>query len=245
MVISGWELKYREILMEFKYDMKQDIESAKALDLIVKKPYSINKLEELIVGKPVIVVGAGPSLLHALPFLKKFKHITKIVADSAVDTIVGKKINPNIVVTDLDGDESYLKKIGKTDTVFVVHAHGDNIKRLNLTKHFKNCICSTQAEPFGKVQNFGGFTDGDRAVFLASYFNAKSIIMCGMDLEGKIGKFSHTKQSEFKVKLKKLQKAKELLEWLSTKSKSELFTTSYPITGFKKISYNDIDDIIT
>ena len=245
MVISGWELKYREILREFKYDMKQDLESAEALDLIVKKPFSINRLEELIEGKPVIVIGAGPSLSQALPFLKKFKHVTKIVADSAVDAIVDEEIIPNIVVTDLDGDESSLRKIGKTDTVFVVHAHGDNIGRLNLAKYFKNCICSTQAEPFGKVQNFGGFTDGDRAVFLASYFNAKSIIMCGMDLEGKIGRFSHTKQSEFKIKLRKLQKAKELLEWLSTKSKSELFTTSYPITGFKKISYEDIDDMIT
>ena len=43
----------------------------------------------------------------------------------------------------------------------------------------------------------------------------------------------------------KLNKGKLLLEWLSTITKSELFTTSKPINGFKKISYKDVDIIIT
>ena len=61
----------------------------------------------------------------------------------------------------------------------------------------------------------------------------------------KIGKFSNTKPSERTIKLKKLRKGKSLLEWLSTKTKSELFTTSQPISGFKKISYSNLDIIIT
>jgi len=43
----------------------------------------------------------------------------------------------------------------------------------------------------------------------------------------------------------KLKRGKSLLEWLSTITKSELFTTSKPIKGFKKISYNELDIIIT
>jgi hypothetical protein len=43
----------------------------------------------------------------------------------------------------------------------------------------------------------------------------------------------------------KLNKGRSLLEWLSTITKSELFTTSKQIKGFKKISYKNVDIIIT
>jgi len=45
--------------------------------------------------------------------------------------------------------------------------------------------------------------------------------------------------------LKKLRKAKSLLQWLAKKPRSELFTTSNPIDGFKKIDYQELDIIIT
>ena len=235
MVISGWELKYRGILREFKYDMNLDVESAKMLDSIVKKSYSINKLEELIVGKPVIVVGAGPSLLHALPFLKKFKHTTKIVADSAIEAIVKEKINPEIIVTDLDGDEYSLKKMGKTETVFVVHAHGDNIEEIEkLVPKFKKVLGTTQVMPVTNVYNFGGFTDGDRAVFLAEEFGAKEIILVGMTFGNTVGNYSKSTQ-DIDIKKEKLKIAKKLLQTLAKNSRSVLYDTSKkPITGFKE-----------
>ena len=167
------------------------------------------------------------------------------MADSAVKPIVEKGIKPDIIVTDLDGDLKVLKKIGKSKTIFVVHAHGDNLNRLDLVKYFKNFLGTTQTKPFGKLFNFGGFTDGDRGVFLANYFQAKKIILFGMDFGDKIGKYSDTKPKERKIKLKKLRMGKHLLEWLSSKSKVELFTTSDPISGFKKIKYKDLDIIIT
>ncbi len=66
-----------------------------------------------------------------------------------------------------------------------------------------------------------------------------------MDFGDRIGRFSNTKKSERKIKLMKLKRGKSLLEWLSTYTKSELFTTSKPIKGFKKIPYKDLDIIIT
>ena len=99
--------------------------------------------------------------------------------------------------------------------------------------------------PFDKIKNFGGFTDGDRGVFLANHFEAKKIILFGMDFGERIGKYSKTKKSERKIKLMKLKKGESLLEWLSTFTKSELFTTSKSIEGFKKISYKELDIIIT
>ncbi|NJK78206.1 MAG: DUF115 domain-containing protein [Nanoarchaeota archaeon] len=245
MVISGWNKKYLEILKEFRFSEKQDKESAIILDSILRKNISDKKIREKIVGKTVFVIGSGPSLSQAIPILKNFKKTVKIVADTAVMPLIENGIKPDIVVTDLDGDEKSLIKVGKTDTILVVHAHGDNIAKLHLVENFKNCIGTTQTNPFKNIQNFGGFTDGDRSVFLASHFDAKKIILFGMDFGEKIGKYSQTKTVEREIKLKKLRRAKLLLEWLSDNTRSQLFTTSSQIRGFEKIPYSELDIIIT
>ena len=245
MVISGWGEKYSNILKEFKYDEKKDEKSAIILNSIIKKSNLNEKIFSLIKGKTVLVIGSGPTLSTAILKLKKYEKIVKIAADSAIKPLVDNGIIPDIIVTDLDGDENTLKEIGKTKTIFVVHAHGDNIEKLELVKNFKNCIGTSQSIPFDKIQNFGGFTDGDRGVFLANHYEAKKVILFGMDFGKQIGKYSKTKKSERKIKLMKLKKGEFLLEWLSTITKSELFTTSRSIKGFEKISYNKLDIIIT
>lgn len=244
-MISGWKTRYLSILKELKYSEKKDKESAIILDSILRKTKNVEKVEKLIQGNTVFVIGSGPSLSFAIPKLKKFKKSIKIAADSSLKPLIDNGIIPDIIVTDLDGDENTIKKISKKKSIFVVHAHGDNIEKLQMVKKIKNCIGTTQTEPFNKIQNFGGFTDGDRGVFLASHFNAKKIILFGMDFGTRIGKFSSTKKSDRKIKLKKLKIGEELLMWLSTITKSELFTTSMTIKGFKKIPYKDLDIIIT
>jgi uncharacterized Rossmann fold enzyme len=244
-MISGWKKRYLLILKELDYSQKKDKESAIILDSILKKTNTAEKILKLIEGKTVFVIGSGPSLSNAIPRLKKLKKSIKIAADSSLKPLVDNGIIPDIVVTDLDGDENTIKKIAKTKSIFVIHAHGDNIEKLELVKKIRNCIGTTQSNPFNKIQNFGGFTDGDRSVFLANYFGAKKIILFGMDFGNRIGKFSNTKKSDRKIKLKKLEIGESLLIWLSTITKSELFTTSKPIKGFKKIPYKDLDIIIT
>jgi len=244
-MISGWEKRYLLILKELGYSQKKDRESAIILDSILKKTNTTEKILKLIEGKTVFVIGSGPSLSNAIPKLKKLKKSIKIAADSSLKPLVDNGIIPDIVVTDLDGNENTIKKIAKTKSIFIIHAHGDNIEKLELVKKIRNCIGTTQSNPFNKIQNFGGFTDGDRGVFLANYFGAKKIILFGMDFGNRIGKFSNTKNSDRKMKLKKLEIGENLLIWLSTITKSELFTTSKPIKGFKKISYKDLDIIIT
>ncbi len=73
---------------------------------------------------------------------------------------------------------------------------------------------------------------------------AKNVILFGMDFGKIIGKFSKTKASDKKLKLKKLRRGKELLEWLSKKNKIRFYTTSEYIKGFKKIRFTDIEGII-
>ena len=244
MTIIGWESKYREILKDFGYSRKKDSQSCKLLDSLLPKKMETKKIRDLIENKPVFVIGAGPSLPSCISILKKYKKITKIVADGAAKAMIENDLKPDIVVTDLDGDIKSLKKAGRTNTVMVVHAHGDNSEKIHLVKNFKNCVGTTQTKPIGKVHNFGGFTDGDRCVFLASNFKAKKIILLGMDFGTKIGKYSKTRTINRSVKIAKLRHGKKLLEWLAQKSESDLYSTT-KINGFTKIKSQDIDNIIT
>ena len=244
MTIKGWESKYREILKDFGYSRKKDIQSCKLLDSLLPKKTRIAEIKDLIEKKPVFVVGAGPSLPSSISILKKHKKITKIVADGATKAIIENGLKPDIVVTDLDGDIKSLKKAGRTNTIMVVHAHGDNSEKIHFVKNFKNCIGTTQTKPLGKIHNFGGFTDGDRCVFLANHFKAKKIILLGMDFGTRIGKYSKTRVISRTIKIKKLRRGKKLLEWLAKKSESKLYSTT-KIRGFTKINFQDIDNIIT
>ena len=243
MTITGWESKYREILKDFGYSRNKDNQSAKLLNSLLQKKTPSIGIRDLIKNKPVFVIGAGPSLLSCIPILKRHKEITKIVADGATKAIIENGLKPDIVVTDLDGDIKSLKKAGRTKTIMVVHAHGDNSERINLVKYFKNCIGTTQAKPIGIINNFGGFTDGDRCVFLANHFKAKKIILLGMDFGTRIGKYSKNKVDNRAIKIAKLHRGKKLLEWFALKSKSELYSTT-KINGFRNANLRSIDNII-
>ena len=104
MTILGWESKYRDILKEFGYSRKEDSQSCELLNLLLTEKTRTATIKDLIENKPVFVVGAGPSLLSCIPILKKYKKITKIIADGAVRAIIENGLRPDIVVTDLDGD---------------------------------------------------------------------------------------------------------------------------------------------
>jgi len=244
MKLKGWEKKYSEILREFHYSRRKDEESARVLSSILKTKFPLEKLEGMIKNQTVFVVGAGSSLSKSIPFLKKYKSITRIVADGATRALIENKIRPHIVVTDLDGDQKFLKKAAKENSIMIVHSHGDNIEKLPLVSEFRYRIGTTEGRPFGNIHNFGGFTDGDRCVFLARYFGAKKIILFGMDFGTKIGKYSKAKITSRATKIRKLRRAKALLEWLALQNPTGLYTTSKQIRGFNKIRYADLGKIL-
>jgi len=244
MRLKGWEKKYTEILKDFQYSRRKDTQSARVLNSILRTKFPLKKLEKKIKNQTIFVIGASSSLNQSIPFLKKYKKITKIVADGATKALIQNKIRSDIVVTDLDGDQKFLKKASKKNAIMIVHAHGDNIDRLYLVSDFKYCLGTTEGKPFGNIHNFGGFTDGDRCVFLAKYFGAKKIILFGMDFGTKIGKDSKNKVINKAIKIRKLRRGKELLEWLALQSNSELYTTSKQIKGFSKIRYTDLGKML-
>jgi len=108
-----------------------------------------------------------------------------IAADGATSVLLRNAIIPDIVCTDLDGTIPDIITANRLGSILVVHAHGDNIPMLKkvLPALTENVLCTTQSKPFHNVYNFGGFTDGDRCVFLAKECGAQSIELIGFDFE--------------------------------------------------------------
>jgi uncharacterized Rossmann fold enzyme len=244
---ADWFPYYQGIRAEFGYSTEKDQEAARILSGMIKKGKALDPkvLQKKIKGKNVIVIGAGPSLEDekTLKFIKKDKKSVKIAADGAVQFLIENKIKPDIVVTDLDGDAASLQKAEKSGAIMVVHAHGDNTAMLKrLVPKFKKLVGSTQVMPVENVYNFGGFTDGDRGVFLAEEFGAKKIVLAGMDFgdSNSIGKYSKKmKGKNAELKKQKMEAGKRLLEMLAKQSRSELANISKkPIRGFAPLAAN-------
>ena len=249
-MIHGWEEQYNKILAEFGYAKKKDIEAAFMLDTIIGKrgQDTHKKISDTLKKNSVLVIGSGPSLSRVIKKIsgnQELEQSTKIVADTAVAPLLVNGIHPDIITTDLDGDLDSLITASNAGAILVVHAHGDNIQKLSIASKFRECLGTTQAEPIGNIKNLGGFTDGDRAVFLAEWYSASKIILLGMDMGHRIGKWSLTKRAERPTKLMKLAKAEELLGWLSTFAKAKLFTISgQHTTGFHRVSLNSLNSVL-
>lgn len=195
-----------------------------------------------------MVLGAGPSLEEDLKGILEngvLGGFVLVSADGATTAVLQiAKAVPRIVVTDLDGRIRDLLQADGAGAVMVVHGHGDNISKLEeYVPKLVNKIGTTQVEPRPNVYNFGGFTDGDRAVFLAVEMGARLIVLAGMDFGQEVGKYSKAKPGSMSVKRMKLKIGKELLEWLATRTSIPL----YDVTGrgegvrwFKKITPEEI-----
>lgn len=212
-----WKRFYKSIINEFGYSEEKDIESARILDEILREKDvdgNLKRLKDLIHGKDVVVFGAGPSLSRSLgKYRDMIRGLVKIAADGATTALLERDIVPDVVVTDLDGRIEDIIKSDRMGSIIVLHAHGDNIDMIiRYGRDLENIIGTTQTDPsrFKNLLNFGGFTDGDRAVFLAEHLDASKIYLVGFDFDGKIGFYSFTKNVD--VKRKKLRWCKKLLD---------------------------------
>jgi uncharacterized Rossmann fold enzyme len=247
MNLNEWLKWYDKLRAKFGYSVVEDQNAARFLsELLEGRSLDLKTLSNIIYNRNVLVVGAGPSLDDILPRINSLKQFTTITADGVCQAMLENNNKPDIVVTDLDGSHEHLLQSDKMGSIMVVHAHGDNVDLMrNLVPKMKNCIGTTQVKPLQNVYNFGGFTDGDRAVFLANEFGAKNIVLVGMDFGEKIGRYSKTKIKHEKLKIAKMAVGKELLEWLSTFSTAKLYNvSSSSIKGFKNIKFEEINSII-
>jgi uncharacterized Rossmann fold enzyme len=234
-----WFPYYQDIRQQFGYSTEKDQEAANILSkMIKKKTIDIKVLQRKIARRPVMAIGAGDSLISNIKFIKKNRKFVKIVADGATQALLENHIAPDIVVTDLDGDALFLRKAERAGAIMVVHSHGDNVKELKkLVPTFRHVIGSTQVMPVENVYNFGGFTDGDRCVFLGDEFGAKEIVLVGMEFGDRIGQHSKKLVKNIELKKEKMKVGKRLLEILAKRSHSRLFDTSpRPIRGFTSLT---------
>jgi uncharacterized Rossmann fold enzyme len=234
-----WFPYYQDIRQQFGYSTEKDQEAANILSkMIKKKTIDIKVLQRKIARRPVMAIGAGDNLISNIKFIKKNRKFVKIVADGATQALLENHITPDIVVTDLDGDALFLRKAERAGAIMVVHSHGDNVKELKkLVPTFRHVIGSTQVMPVENVYNFGGFTDGDRCVFLGDEFGAKEIVLVGMEFGDRIGQHSKKLVKNIELKKEKMKVGKRLLEILAKRSHSRLFDTSpRPIRGFTSLT---------
>ena len=210
-----WRPWYDRIVKRLGLNRKADQDAAEILDKFLPEP-ELAGLENLVRGRECIVFGAGPSLDIDLERLERagFLGKTIIAADGATSAVL-KFRTPEIIVTDLDGNVDDQLDAWCHSSWVAVHAHGDNIAQVRkiAPKLKERVIGTTQVEPFGKLYNFGGFTDGDRAAFMAHELGASKIYLAGMDIGTKIGK--HSGDKDLSRKLTKLKICKELLAWLA------------------------------
>ena len=179
-VFEDWEPYYLRILAHFSFDRARDEEAAVLLSSLLTRD-DLPLLAETIRGKPATVCGNGPNLIEELDRIRG----TVIAADGAANRLYARGIRPDAIVTDLDGATDAFPEMNREGTVIVVHAHGDN---MDLLRRWVPCfpgplVGTTQSRPFGGIHNFGGFSDGDRAVFLADALGASEVRLAGFDLD--------------------------------------------------------------
>jgi len=210
-----WKPRYDRIVERLGLGKRADEGAASVLDSFLPIP-NIRGLEDVIRGRECIIFGAGPSLDVDLEKLERAGYLSKVLiaADGATSAVLRYR-RPEIIVTDLDGKLEDQLEAWRRGAWLVVHAHGDNVAQVcDIAPKLKErVIGTTQVEPFGKLFNFGGFTDGDRAAFMAWELGASKIYLAGMDLGTRIGKHSGDKDTE--RKFVKLEICGELLAWLA------------------------------
>ncbi|MBD3216196.1 MAG: DUF115 domain-containing protein [Candidatus Lokiarchaeota archaeon] len=217
----------RDLLLNFFKKRKRDLDIADTLKKFNKHIQSSSN---------ILIYGCGPSLELTVEKMRNHvgnSYIRKqvhLAADGAAVLLREKHFPVLAVFTDLDGITS--KEFDWVEFV-IVHAHGDNIDKLNEFQEDiikkENVIGTTQVDPKDPILNPGGFTDGDRIFYFLREFLSptQKLYLIGMDFNGNIGKYSKQNYTENQeaspVKRKKLQYAIKLLDALFDKINNEIY----------------------
>ncbi len=258
--LDRWLQKYGEIARVMGYDVSKDREATRIFAEILRKNRvnpPLGDLKKLLYKKPVIVFGAGPSLDSSLDELvgrDLLSPYTLIAADGATQALTERNIVPHIIVTDLDGDLESMLRATRRGSVIVIHVHGDNIDKVvggigRILSSTRKVLGTTQVEPIPPLYNFGGFTDGDRCVFLAASFGAYPIVMVGMDFGKIVGRRSKPWLTSdvyaWEAKERKLRIAYQLISWLALEYNVEVYTVSSNVPpGVEKVEIYELKSIL-
>jgi uncharacterized Rossmann fold enzyme len=202
-----WSDVYRAVLADFGYDLVADERARDVLAGLVD-PFDTRRLREMFEGRTVAVAGGAPSLAEADDLTLARRADVVVAASTAADVLVDAGVEVDLMVTDLDKNVGTARDLTRAGVPVAAHAHGDNVPAVReWVPRFDpgHTLPTTQAEPRGPVENFGGFTDGDRGAFLADHFGARELRFPGWDFED---------LSVGPEKRHKLVWAERLLHWL-------------------------------
>jgi len=252
----SWEPWYEAIRRALGYSLEEDERATRILDGLLSGfniQEALRRAEELLKGRTVLVFGAGPNLEWHLRLVREALKglgracIALASADGATAALLEAGLRPDIITTDLDGDVNAILEANRAGSLVVVHAHGDNIRALREhVRAFRNGLLlgTCQTRPVGRVLNFGGFTDGDRAVFMAFHLGARRVLLAGWYFGGLVGRFSkpwlrgHVRAGE--VKSMKLNFARELLSWLASLHPGRIFVLEEEVPGAETIGPGEL-----
>jgi len=207
MHFETWEPLYQAILEDFGFFRHRDEEAAELLkDLLRERESPLLRAKALLLGRRAVICGNAPCLARQLEEMHSEHRddAALLAADGATAVLLEHGMVPDILVTDLDGPFPAILKASQMGCIVVVHAHGDNLTALErYVPLLEKVIGTVQCRPPQGLYNFGGFTDGDRAVFLAREMGAASIELVGFDFDD---------QSVTPRKKKKLAWARKLID---------------------------------
>lgn len=211
MNFDDWEPVYETILADFGFGREAD-EHARDVLADLAQPFDIDRFAD-VAGSTVAIAGAGPSLPDEVEPAAAADVV--FAASTAADVLLDAGVDVDLMVTDLDKNPETAVSLTHEGTPVAAHAHGDNVPAVReWVPQFdrEHVLATTQAAPVGPVVDYGGFTDGDRAAFLADEFGAAELVFVGWD-------FDDPQVDEMKAK--KLQWAERLLGWLEVRRGEE------------------------
>lgn len=206
MEFDDWEPVYEAILEDFGYARAAD---ERARDVLVERvrPFELSRLD--CTGQRVAIAGGARTLADETAVAAGADRV--FAASTAVDVLADAGVDVDLMVTDLDKNPETARELTADGVPVAAHAHGDNVPAVREhvpTFDADHVLGTTQAAPAGPVVNFGGFTDGDRAAFLADHCGAAELVFPGWDFEDPdVGA----------EKAKKLDWAQRLLYWLESR----------------------------
>lgn len=190
---AEWEPTYARILADFGYDRKADEEARDLLATLAR-------------GRPRPILELAGEVAVAGPHRADLPRDATVIATDAATWAFPRAA---AIVTDLDGDVQAQIHSGAP---LYVHAHGDNIPALRrwVPQMGGPIQPTTQAAPVAGVENFGGFTDGDRAACIAVHHGATALALAGFDWDKPAAKPGRDPD----VKRRKLAWARRIVEGL-------------------------------
>jgi uncharacterized Rossmann fold enzyme len=238
---------YREVSARLRWDHEMDRAAARMLGRMLKGCSRPSLVESELHGRPCIVLGAGPSLVRDVEAIRTYgldRACSIVAADGAACALLEAGLVPSVVVSDLDGREECLVKARELGSLFVVHAHGDNLELLErLVPLLRPVLGTCQVEGPRPLANLGGIMDGDRAVCLAVSACANPVILGGMDLEGGIGEYSSMGRRPPEEAGYRLLTTKTVLGEVARVSKKVFLNATSggsTISGFTRVSWKQV-----